>query len=48
MTSVMEDFIPPCQGHVDYIGAWQGVQEKTKFANLVVSVMDNNSRRIKL
>ena len=48
MTSVMGDYIPTCQGHVDYIGAWRGVQEKTKFAELVVSVMDNNSSRIKL
>ena len=48
MNSVMGDYIPTCQGHVDYIGAWQGVQEITKFADLVVSVMDNYSRRIKL
>ena len=48
MTSVRGDYIPTCQGYVDYIGAWRGVQERTKFADLVVSVMDNNSRRIKL
>ena len=48
MTSVMGDYIPTCQGHVDYIGAWRGVKEKTKFADFVVSVMDNSSRRIKL
>ena len=46
MTSVMGDYIPTCQVHVDYIGAWRGVQEKTKFDDLVVSVMGNN--RIKL
>ena len=48
MASVMGDHIPTCQGHVGYIGAWRGVQEKTKFADLGVSVMDNKSRRIKL
>ena len=48
MTSVMGDFIPTCQEHVDYIRAWRSVQEKTKFADLVVLVMDNISRRIKL
>ena len=38
--SVIGDYIPTCQGHVDHIGAW-GVQGKTEFANLGVSVMDN-------
>ena len=41
MTSVMGDYIPTCQEHVGYIGAWRGVQEKTKFADLEVSVIDN-------
>ena len=40
----MGDYIPTCQGYVDYIGALRGVQEKTKFADLVVSVMDNRRR----
>ena len=35
-------------GDVDYIEAWRGVQEKTKFDDLVGSLMDNNRRRIKL
>ena len=48
MTSVMGDYIPTWQDHLDYIRVWQGVHKKTKFDNLVVSVMNNNSRRIKL
>ena len=48
MTSVIGDYIPIRQGHVDYIEAWRAVQEKIKFADLGVSVMDNSSRRIKL
>ena len=48
MTSIMGDYIPTCQGHVDYIKAWRGVQEKIKFVDFVVSVTDNSSRRIKL
>ena len=48
MTSAMGDFIPTCQGNVDYIGALRGMQEKTKFDDLVGSIMDNNRRKIKL
>ena len=44
----MEDYIHTCQEHEDQIGAWWGMQEKTKFADLVVLVMGNKSRRIKL
>ena len=48
MTSVMGDYFPTCQGHVDYMGGLWGVQEKTKCADLVALVMDNNGRKIKL
>ena len=44
----MGDYIPTCKEHVDYIGAWWGVQEKTKFYDFGVSVMNNKCRRIKL
>ena len=48
MTSVMWDNIPTFQGHVDYIGALRSVQEKRKFADLVVSVMDNKHALLNL